>query len=507
MPESFSEDEKVLLSRYVTNVDRSIYALGNLPEEVVAVLFAYYSRSTESLRRNLLKLLREQEVDLDRRLQWIEQDSGALAEAKEKARQFHEKWVVGYGHSSVAEHAVIHLALEDVSILATKIIEDNRLASYTEKSTRYVIFDPHGYYTPPRLQASPCGEIYQRTVTSLLSCYHTLMEGTIAAIQARWPRQEGQAEGAYKAACRAKSCDILRYLLPAATQTNLGLTINGRALESMISKLLSHPLEEIREIGESMKGEAQKIVPTLIKYAAPNPYRMETERVMREMAQEFAGVKTPKEDRTVRLVAAPSDAEKRLVAAILYPYGSSSYAQLMERVSLLSPEEKERIIDEYLKRRGPHDQPLRALEDVVYTFEILVDFGAFRDIQRHRMATQHLQEFSADHGYVLPGEAAELGLETEFHSSMEMARDAYSEIHKRHPLEAAYVLPLAYRRRVLFTWNLREMFHFVQLRSARQGHTSYRSVAQEVYRELERVQPLLARYMRVDLEKYPLGRL
>jgi len=179
----------------------------------------------------------------------------------------------------------------------------------------------------------------------------------------------------------------------------------------------------------------------------------------------------------------------------------------MERVGHLSSQEKERIIDEYLKRRGPHDQPLRALEDVVYTFEILVDFGAFRDIQRHRMATQHLQEFSADHGYVLPGEAAELGLETEFHSSMEMARDAYSEIHKRHPLEAAYVLPLAYRRRVLFTWNLREMFHFVQLRSARQGHTSYRSVAQEVYRELERVQPLLARYMRVDLEKYPLGRL
>ncbi|MBI3015052.1 MAG: FAD-dependent thymidylate synthase [Candidatus Tectomicrobia bacterium] len=507
MPDSFSADEKVLLSPYVTNVDRPIYALGNLPEEVVAVLFAYYSRSTESLRRNLLKLIRDQEVDLDRRLQWIEQDSGALAEAKEKARQFHEKWVVGYGHSSVAEHAVVHLALEEVSILATKIIEDNRLASYTEKSTRYVIFDPRSYYTPARLQESSCREIYERTVTALLSCYHTLMEETIAAVQARWPRQEGKTEAAYKAACRAKSCDILRYLLPAATQTNLGLTINGRALEYMISKLLSHPLEEIQGIGQAVKEEAQKIVPTLIKYAAPSPYRMETEQVMREMAQEFSGTTSPQEDRTVRLVAAPEDAEKRLVAAILYSYGSSSYAQLTDRVSLLSPQERERVIDEYLKGRGPHDPPLRALEDLVYSFEILVDFGAFRDIQRHRMATQHLQEFTADHGYVVPPEVAELGLETHFEASMEQAREAYGMIRRKHPLEAAYVLPLAYRRRVLFTWNLREMFHFVQLRSARQGHASYRSVAQEVYRELERVHPLLARYMRVDLEEYPLGRL
>lgn len=507
MPDPFSAQEKSLLSPYVTSADRSIYALRNLPEEVVAVLFAYYSRSADSLRRNLLKLLRDQEVDVERRAQWAEEDPRVLSQAKEKARQFHEKWVVGYGHSSVAEHAIAHLALEDVSILASKVIEDNRLASYTEKSTRYVIFDPQGCYVPPRVQSSSLRGIYEGTVGALVSRYHELMEETMAAVRERWPREEGKSEGAYRAACRAKSCDLLRYLLPAATRTNIGLTINGRALEFMISKLLSHPLEELQEIGRAVREEAAKVIPTLIKYAAENSYRMETEKVLRETGSAYSTSGREPEKRAVRLVSAPEQAEARLVTAILYPYGNSSYEQLRARVGRLTAEERAGIIDEYLKRRGPHDQPLRALEDLVYTFEILVDFGAFRDIQRHRMATQLPQEFTAEHGYNVPPEIVEFGLEEPYRASMESARGAFEEIRKTCPLEAPYVLPLAYRRRVLFTWNLREMFHFVQLRSARQGHASYRAVAQEVYRELERVHPLLARYMRVDLEEYPLARL
>ena len=166
-----------------------------------------------------------------------------------------------------------------------------------------------------------------------------------------------------------------------------------------------------------------------------------------------------------------------------------------------------RVIDEYLKRRGPHDQPLRALEHLYYTFDILLDYGAFRDIQRHRMATQTRQDLSILYGYSSPAEIAAYGLQPTFDACMERAADAYTHIARDFPLEAQYVLPLAYRVRVLFTWNLRELFHFIQLRSAKQGHFSYRGIAQQVYREIARVHPLLARYIRVDLSDYPLARL
>ena len=151
MSETFAPDEIAILQPYVTNVERPIFALRNLPEEVVAVLFAYYSRSRESLRRNLLKLIQEQDLDLDRRLRWADLAQDDLVSAKRKAREFHEKWVVGYGHASVAEHAVAHLAIEDVSIVASKIVEDARLASYTEKSTRYVVFDRDKFYREPSI--------------------------------------------------------------------------------------------------------------------------------------------------------------------------------------------------------------------------------------------------------------------------------------------------------------------------------------------------------------------
>jgi thymidylate synthase ThyX len=196
-----------------------------------------------------------------------------------------------------------------------------------------------------------------------------------------------------------------------------------------------------------------------------------------------------------------------LVAAMLYEMSSLPFTQVLGRVEKLPAEEKARILDEYLKRRGRHDQPLRALEHACYTFDILVDFGAFRDIQRHRMATQTPQELGPAHGYSTPPEIEAFGHRKTFEEWMARAGEAYRAIAADFLREAAYVLPLAFRKRVLFTWNLREIHHFVQLRSAPQGHVSYRAIAQEVYRELERAQPLLARYIRVDLGDYALGRL
>jgi thymidylate synthase ThyX len=507
MSDNFSREEIAVLAPYMTSTDRPIYALKNLPEEVVAVLFAYYSRSRESLRRNLLKLIQERDIDLEARLNASSYEAAGLTTAQEKARQFHEKWVVGYGHASVAEHAVVHLAIEDVSIIATKIIEDTRLASYTEKSTRYVLFDAEKFFRPPRLMQSPHATLYENTVRSLLNTYSALVPQVVDGIKARVPRRTSQGERAYEAACHAKAYDLLRYILPAGTLTNLGLTINARALEHLLTKLLSDPLEEARAIGAAMKLEAEKVVPTLLKYADSNAYMAETAQAMRQLSQHLLAEGDPLDTPAVTLVRFPVDVEEQLAAAILYGYTGVSWFQTVEQVGKLGAEARARIIDAYLQGRGPHDQPLRALEHLYYTFDIVLDYGAYRDIQRHRMATQTRQSLSTRYGYSVPDDIVAYGLADAFQTCMERAANAYNCIAENCPLEAQYVLPLAYRIRVLITWNLRELFHFIQLRSAKQGHFSYRRIAQQVYAEIERVHPALARYIRVDQADYQLGRL
>jgi thymidylate synthase ThyX len=505
--EHFSAEEQAILAPYVTNLERPVFALQHLPEEVVAVLFAYYSRSRESLRRNLLKLITQGDLDLLAPRATVHADQPNLAYAREQARQFHEKWVVGYGHASVAEHAVAHLAVENVSIVASKVIEDMRLASYTEKSTRYVEFDTERYYPLPELEGTAAGALYHDTMRFLLTTYTTLLPQVIAAIKTAWPRTPTQTERGYHTACRAKALDLLRYLLPAGTLTNLGMTINGRALEHLLTKMLSHPLPEIQHLGSMLKQEALQIMPTLLKYARHNTYMAETEVTMRAMTRELLGQGTTQNTSCVTLVRAPEDAETQLVAAILFGYSQHAWSQVLAHASTLSESQKAAIIDAYLQRRGPHDQPLRALEHLSYTFEIFVDYGAYRDIHRHRMATQTRQLPSPDQGYNVPEELVHYGFGEVFETCMARAATAYWQLATDHPYLAQYILPLAYRCRVLITWNLREIYHFVQLRSAKQGHISYRRVAQEVYHAIARVQPLLARYMRVDLQDYALGRL
>lgn len=507
--EDFSAAEQTLLAPYVTNLDQPVFALQHLPEEVIAVLFAYYSRSRDSLRRNLLNLIAAGDLDLlDAPPVQTADVPAELSHAQAKARQFHEKWVVGYGHASVAEHAVAHLALEDVSIIASKVVEDMRLASYTEKSTRYVAFDTKQYYPLPEIQGTQTDAVYHDTMQALFRTYNVLLPDLIEAVKRDWPRGAKQTERGHYNACRAKALDILRYLLPAGTLTNLGMTINGRALEHLLTKMLSHPLFEVRQLGETLKTEAQKIIPTLLKYAEPSPYITETEAAMQTAAASLLcpadGVQN---EPAVRLIQAPDDVDTTLVAAILYGYSQQPWSQVIDRVRTLSEAQRADVIDAYLSRRGPHDQPLRALEHLTYTFEILVDYGAYRDIQRHRMATQTQQLPSPQHGYSLPEETARYGVLETFETCMQHAAAAYEQIGNVQPHLAPYVLPLAYRCRVLITWNLRELHHFVQLRSAKQGHVSYRRIAQDVYREVAAHHPDWARYIRVDMEDYGLGRL
>ena len=504
--ETFNADEQAILAPYVTNLDRPVFALQHLPEEVIAVLFAYYSRSRDSLRRNLLNLITAGDLDLLEQPPTAATDMPEFIYAQDKARQFHEKWVVGYGHASVAEHAVAHLAIENVSIVASKVIEDMRLASYTEKSTRYVEFDTTHYYPLPELHHSEAAALYHDTVKMLFRTYKTLLPRLIAAIKQDWPRAPKQTERAHHNACRAKALDLLRYLLPAGTLTNLGMTINGRALEHLLTKMLSHPLPEVQHMGALIKIEAQRIIPTLLKYANRSHYMAETDDAMRAMVADLTAPEHLQDDPAVRLVHAPEDAETLLVAAILYGYSHHPWPHILTYVRTLSDERRTQVIDEYLCRRGPHDAPLRALEHLTYTFEVLVDYGAYRDIHRHRMATQTRQLPSPQHGYSTPEDIIRYGIQDEFDAGMAQAAATYEQLAREQPHLAPYILPLAYRCRVLITWNLRAMYHFVQLRSAKQGHTSYRRIAQDMYRTLAQHHPLLARYMRVDLADYALAR-
>ena len=296
--------------------------------------------------------------------------------------------------------------------------------------------------------------------------------------------------------------------MPAATRTNLGLTINGRSLEHLLSKLYSSPLGELRALAAALHAEAQAIVPTLIKYAGENAYLSETPRAVAQLAEQLL---LPTEPRLTangaRLMCGPEDPLTDLTTAILYESTHQSVGALRAQIEPWPDERKMQVINAYMAGRGRFDAPGRALEHLSYTFEMMLDYGAFRDIQRHRMCTQAGQTLTCEHGYETPDEIDDLGHAAEYHAAMAMAAEAHGKLVEAHGEEAAqYVLPLAWRKRVLFTWNLREMHHFISLRSSRQGHTSYRRIAQACWRELNRVHPELAADMRVDLGDYDLAR-
>lgn len=498
----FSKEDITILENHVSNVDSDIYVIKNLPPEVVAVLFAYVSRSPASFRENLLKLIKSKDLDMGE-LVSVYSDKGInYKEAKEKAKKFHEKWVVGYGHSSVAEHAVASIAVENVSILATKAIEDSRLASYTEKSTRYQIFDRDKFYKPKSVMNSDFAGIYRKTCESLFDLYLEIMPKMIEYFRKKHPKPKEMNDKLYESITKARSCDVARYVLPASTLTNLGITINSRTLEHMIRKLLSHPLKEMNDIGNIIKKEVLKVIPTLVKYADINPYTYETNASM-ESLSEGLGMKDGGESKPVTLVGYDKDAENKLVSSIIYRYSHDPYEKVYEKVSRMSGRDKQRIFDEFLEKMDSHDIPMRELEHVYYTFDILIDYGAFRDIQRHRICTQTNQELTVKNGYEVPEEIKKNGYEKKFREAMGSASNVFEKIHEKFPKEAQYVVPLAFRKRTLFTWNLRELYWFIKLRSGKEGHISYRRIAWDVYKELKKVHPLLAKHIKVDLSEGP----
>jgi thymidylate synthase ThyX len=454
---------------------RDIYLLSPraLSPETIAVAFAKTSRSPESFRAIAAEL------------------------SDEKSAQFHEKWVVGYGHASVAEHAVLHIAFENVSRLAIESIESNRLASYTEKSTRYQKWGQDDFTIPPDLDNHPLRAEFVDTIRLLFKAYADSLDPVRTLILDRFPRRENEKDEAWDRRIRSKYVDVCRFLLPAASLANVGMTANARVLENTIRKMLSHELAEVREIGAQVKEVSKAETPTLVKYADVVPYLAET---FKEIGELETGELETGAGQWCSLIDHDREGELKVLAAAVYRFGEMAYAEALAYIKSLNEDSKTKLAESLLGRLGKFDVPLRELEYCTYTFDLVMDQGAYAEFKRHRMMSQTPQRLTTRLGYATPLLITEAGFGSEYEAAMESANRMFEKLYEISPAVAQYVVPNGFNRRVLAQFNLREAFAFCQLRSAANAHFSIRRVAQRMYEEMRRVHPLLTKYMKLHDE-------
>jgi thymidylate synthase ThyX len=491
----FTGAESKVLSRYFTNLDRPVFALRNLPEVVKGALFSRYSRTEKSLRRVLLEEFINEPDSGFEALTGNPIDSDDMV-AIRHAEEFYERVLVGYGDDSVAELAGAHVAVERTSTLAAKALEDSRIGiSPLEKSTRYVRFDRPGpdgrhlFYRGPELTHPG----YEPAADALFAVYSSMVEPVTEAIRARYPIESGETDRAWKSATRAKALDLLRGLLPAGALTNLGLFGNGRAFEYLITKLAAHDLPECRRLATDLHQELALVIPAFVKRALDDRFGGPAAQRMARVREATAAIA---QHGAVEHLAGPSvkllefdpDAERKVVAAALFPHSGLSLEE--------QKADPDQVLDVLLGDRANRRQRApRALEHAQYTFEIVANFGAYRDLHRHRMLTQDRQLLGTSLGYDLPPGLADLGMADRFRAAVEGAAAVHPSLERDGgPALAQYIVPLAFRVRWYFRANLREVYHLCELRTTPQGHPDYRWVAQEMFRRVAEVHPRLARY-------------
>jgi len=426
-------------------------------------------------------------------------DEIAAELTNERSAKFHEKWVVGYGHASVAEHAVLHVAFENVSRLAIETIEGNRLASYTEKSTRYQKWQHDSFYIPDELLDDPLRDDFINTCQTLFQAYETCIPRVISWLNSHIPQETGETQKAYQRRLRTPAVDNCRFLLPAASLANVGMTINARALEYAICKMLSSPLEEVRQIGESLKKVGEQETPTLIKYASCNAYLVSAREKLRYAVQAL-----PQEDQRSdsRLIAWDEHGEDRILAALLYRFAAgATYSDCAKIVRGMTHEEKAGLVRNVMADRGKFDQPLREFEHAHMTWDMLMDQGAYFEFKRHRMMTQTVQPLTSDYSFAVPRAISASGCEELYVKAMQSAANTFRKMADWNPDAAGYVIPNGFNRRVLFTMNLREAFHFCRLRAAESAHFSIRRVALQAAETIRKLYPLFGNYM--DVQQTP----
>jgi len=507
-----------------------VFAVHGADPEVLAYAMAKYSRSSLSMRQSLREL------------------------NAQRAEQFLNTFYFQYGHRSIADLAHVAFAVERLSLLAAIVLVDEQRWDGQERSTRYQNFLKSGWYLPDFGQATEARELYVTTVESLFAAYASTSAAVFEALKSRVACPPEMKQEAYERTLKARAFDVARYLLPLATNTSLGQIVNARTLETQVSRLLSHPAAEIRDLGQKLReaatgpawnlyaedfaalhgkiaaihpelgAESEALLtrqvhasPTLVKYAQPNPYEIQSRADLAQAAGELLHGVPIAPAPMVDLVERTESLEVELAATLVYSASHHSYRQIRDLVAGLPAGRVAELIEVGVRQRGRHDELLRAFHaGAALRFDILMDVGGFRDMHRHRRCTQIIQEFTWLHGYDTPhsGDAAglaEAGILPEYQASMEAAFAASRALAASDAPEAAqsalYVLPLATRIRSLFKMDFAEAVYISELRSGPAGHFSYREVAWEMYKAVGRQHPSLAKYFRVTDFTQPIDLL
>jgi thymidylate synthase ThyX len=490
VPEDFTSEEEDVLRRYFTNLDGPVFALVNLPEVVKGALFARYSRSSKSLRRLFLD---EFVNDLD-----IEGDESIDATVGlERAEDLYEKVFLEYGDDSVAQLGGVHLACEQSSNILTKILEWGRLMSYLEQSTRYISYDArlggrYRFFRDPDVLVSPLGTRYVGDMDRMFDAYSTAVNTVTNHVRDTIPRDPDDSEFIYRQATRAKALDATRGMLPAASLSNLGIYGTGQAYEALLLRMRAHPLPEAQQYATLMLHELRKVIPSFLRRVdLPDrggrwsEYLATTRSDTTELVEQLFGGAPVAPSPEVTLVDFDPDAEDKLLAAICYSRSTLSETVLLDRVRQLGADERASLIRAYVgDRENRRHRPGRAFERVDYRFDILSDYGAFRDLQRHRMLTIEWQPLTPNHGYTRPELVEEAGVGGLFDETMERSARLFDDMRPRFPQQASYAVSMAYRLRYVMQFNAREAMHMLELRSSPQGHPSYRRLALEMHRSI-----------------------
>lgn len=488
--EEFTPEEADVLRRYFTNLDGPVFALVNLPEVVKGALFARYSRSSKSLRRLFLdEFVHELDISGDASID--------ATVGLRRAEELYDRVFFEYGDDSVAQLGGVHLACEQASNLLTKVLEWGRLMAYLEQSTRYIAYDSriggrYRYHRDPDVLMSPLGTRYVGDMDRLFDAYAELLPRMQDWFRERIPKAESDSDFVYRQAIRAKAFDTIRGVLPAASLSNVGIYGPGQSYEQLLLRMRAHPLPEARTYADLMLVELRKVIPSFLKRVdlpdrgvAWSDYLAERTQAMEAVADELLppAEVSPRDAAVVELVDFDPDAEVKMVASMLYPFTSLPESQLEERVRAMGTEERLRVVRAYVgERSNRRHKPGRALERPFYRFDVLADYGAFRDLQRHRMLTIEWQQLSPRHGFTRPPAVDEAGETELFDMSMERSAMLHDALLEDFPRQAPYAVSLAYRVRFAMQLNARAAMHMLELRTTPQGHPAYRLVAQEMHR-------------------------
>ncbi|MGC1164689.1 MAG: FAD-dependent thymidylate synthase [Solirubrobacterales bacterium] len=504
--EHFSPEERAILAPHFTNLDRPVFGLVNLPETVKGALFARYSRYSGTVRRLYLE---EFAADAPAGGRAFDDEEGT------RAAQLYERIFVGYGDDSIAQVGGAHIACEWVSNVLTKLLQRGRLAAYLEQSTRYIPYDkplPDGGYRFYRNEE--LGQRFGLAMDEIFTIYSRSLTEVEAWAAARWPRGDGEPEGPWQRSIRAKALDLLRGLLPAATLSHVGIYASGQAYEQLILRLLASPLPEAREYGGMILAELQQVMPSFVsRVERPDRGGEWISYLQQRREQTESWVARLGLDRRGSGESAPAvelihvdGTEEDLLAACLFEAAGVPETEILARIDVLDRAERAQLLAAVVgQRANRRHRPGRGFEALRYRFEIVSDYGAFRDLQRHRMLTCQWQRLGPDLGAGVPDEVVEAGVGGEFERALEVSREEHERLTAAGLAEQApYALSLAYRIRYTLDLNAREAMHLIELRSGREGHPSYRAVAQAMHERIAAIHPAVAATMsHVDTSAEP----